>query len=383
MPNIVVTPGWNAVPAPGGVGAFKTSKGQKQFNKLIARLKAQRKELAKWQTFKQTYHDRLSGEYQPLARRLRDTRIGTAKLLDQALERKQLKKRERDMVWETLRGLLVVLLADEVDPELVALHDKYADVSFEDERAKQMNLMRDSALEDFGVDTGSYEGAETPEELAAWIAEQARQASKEPLADEAADEDTEVPQKGAKATARQAREDQVVEGGARSLREVFRKLVSELHPDREIDPTERARKTVLMQKVNRAYKGGDLFTLLEMQRSREREDAGVAAYAGLPEERLRHYNHVLERQSVRLREELVALVSPFEMAIGDALTRKITPEDVKRALEADIIEIKSVLRSVEMDQAHFKDLLRLKPSLANYREEVFIDGYQKGRRRRQ
>jgi hypothetical protein len=76
-------------------------------------------------------------------------------------------------------------------------------------------------------------------------------------------------------------------------------------------------------------------------------------------------------------------VSPFEMAIGDALTRKITPDDVRRALEADIVEIKGVLRTVEMDQAHFKDLLRLKPSLANYREEVFVDGYQKGRRRRQ
>ena len=354
----VIAPGWNAVPAPAVVGASKAAKGQKQFNKLIARLKVQRKELAKWQAFKQTYHDRLSGEYQPLARRLRDTRIGTAKLLDQALERKQLKKRERDMVWETLRGLLVVLLADEVDPELVALHDKYADVSFDAQRGKQMDLMRDSAMTDFGVDTEAYEGAETPEELAAWIAEQAREAPTKPPLDDA----------------KQAREEKVIEGGARSMREVFRKLVSELHPDREIDPAERARKTVLMQTVNKAYKGGDLFTLLEMRRGQERAGS---------EERFRHYNHVLERQSLRLRAELAALLSPFEMAIGEALSRKITPDDVKRALEADIIEIKSVLRTVEMDQAHFKDLLRLKPSLANYREEVFVDGYQKGRRRRQ
>jgi hypothetical protein len=406
MPNKVIAPGWSAVPVPKPIGSTKLTKGQKQFNKLLARLKAQRKELTKWQTFKQVYHDRLSGEYQPLARRLRETRIGTAKLLDQAMERKQLKKRERDMVWETLRGLLTVLLADEEDAELVTLHDKYADVSFHDQRQKQMDRMRESALEDFGVDADAYEGAETPEEFAAWIAEQARaMAAESPetdagaAADGAADADGDLDGegaeldaadgggpgagggKGAKKSARELRESQVAEGGLRSVREVFRKLVSELHPDRETNPVERARKTILMQKVNKAYKTGDLFTLLEMQRSLEREDA--ADYAGLPEERFKHYNHVLEQQSQRLRSELSALVSPFEIAIGDALTRKITPDDVKRALEADIIEIKGVLRTVEIDQAHFNTLLRLKPSLANYREEPFLDGYQKGRRRRQ
>ncbi len=375
MRNQAIDPGRSAVPVPTSMGSAKLTNGQKAFNKLIARLKAQRKELAKWQAFKLVYHDRLSGEYQPLARRLRETRIGTTKLLDQALERKQLKKRERDMVWETLRGLLVVLLADEENAELVALHDKYADVSFEEQRRKQMELMRDSAVEDFGVDVDAYDGAETPEELAVWIAEQARAAvPSEP-------EPAEAPEKSAKATAREAREERVVVGGARSLREVFRKLVSELHPDRETNPAERARKTVLMQKVNKAYKTGDLFTLLEMQRNSARSNSAV--YAAPSEDRFRHYNHVLEKQSKRLREELSALVSPFEIAIGDALTRKITPDDVKRALEADIIELKSVLRTVEMDQAHFKDLLRLKPSLANYRDEPFVDGHQKGRRRRQ
>lgn len=369
----VLAPGKSPVLVPRRLGSAKQTKGQKLFNKLLARLKAQRKELFRWQAFKQVYHDRLSGDYQPLARRLREQRIVTAKLLDQAMERKALKKRERDMVWETLRGLLVVLLADEEEAELIELHDKYAEVSFGDQRQQQMDLMRAAASKDFGVDVDGYAGAETPEDLATWIAEQARAAiAKEP--------EPEV-EKTAKVAAREAREELVVEGGTRSVREVFRKLVSELHPDREIDSTERARKTVLMQTVNKAYKSGDLFTLLEMQRGLDH--TGPEAYAELPEERFRHYNHVLETQSLRLRDELFALVSPFEIAIGDALTRKITPDDVRRALEADIIEIKSVLRTVEIDQSHFNDLLRLKPSLKPYQVEPFEDGYQKGRRRRQ
>jgi hypothetical protein len=385
MPIVMIAPGWHAVPLPKGAGSTKLTKGQKQFNKLVARLKAQRKELAKWQAFKRAYHDRLSGEYHPLSRRLREKRVITAKLLDHALERKALKKRERDKVWETLNGLLLVLLAEEEDVELVQLHDKYADVSFAEQRVSKMEEMREAATRDFGVDVDGYEGEESPEELAEWIAEQVRAAAKTPP-------EPEEQEKTAKEAARAAREEEIIEGGSRSVREVFRKLVSELHPDREIDPDERDRKTVLMQKVNQAYKTGDLFTLLEMQRSLERLESMVVD--GVAEERFRHYNHVLEKQSRRLADEFSALINPFEIAVGDALTRKITPDDVRRALEADIIEIKRVLRTVEMDITHFHELLRLKPSLKNYKPEPFEDAQwtmpdavresmSKGRRRRQ
>ena len=99
------------------------------------------------------------------------------------------------------------------------------------------------------------------------------------------------------------------------MREVFRKLVSELHPDRETDPVEYARKTEAMQRVNQAYKAGDLLALLEMQLRIEQIDP--AALAGLAEERLRHYIHVLEEQSRRLRDELAEFVAPFARMVDD------------------------------------------------------------------
>ena len=331
---------------------------------MLTRLKAQRKEIARWQAFKQVYHDRLSGEYQPLARRLRDRRIDTAKLLDHALERKALKKRERDKVWETLRGLLLTLLEDQEEAELVELHDKYADVSFAEQRRLRMKAMRSAASRDFGVDVDAYAGGESPDELRDWITDQVRAAAAEPeVAAEVQERGGREGGMGAKAAAREEREERVIEGGARSMREVFRKLVSELHPDRETDPAEHARKTDLMQKVNKAYKTGDLFTLLEMQRSRG--GPGDAPHAGLPEERFKHYNHVLEAQSQRLREDLSTLMAPFEIVVGDAVSRKITPDDVKRALETDIVDLKGVLRTVELDLAQFQDILQLKPALKN------------------
>ncbi len=48
----------------------------------------------------------------------------------------------------------------------------------------------------------------------------------------------------------------VTPGAARqaslSVREIFRKLASALHPDREADAAERERKTVLMKRVSQA-----------------------------------------------------------------------------------------------------------------------------------
>jgi len=96
--------------------------------------------------------------------------------------------------------------------------------------------------------------------------------------------------------------EQAAQGASRAMREVFRKLASELHPDREPDPDERVRKTVLMQRVNQAYAAGDLLALLELQLSIEQIDASTLA--GIAQDRLAHYNHVLEAQLQSLQDEL-------------------------------------------------------------------------------
>ncbi|WP_341888453.1 hypothetical protein [Variovorax sp. YR752] len=46
------------------------------------------------------------------------------------------------------------------------------------------------------------------------------------------------------------------------MRDIFRKLASALHPDRETDAQQRKVKTALMQKANQAYAANDLLALL-------------------------------------------------------------------------------------------------------------------------
>src|SRR5260370_34474944 len=50
-----------------------------------------------------------------------------------------------------------------------------------------------------------------------------------------------------------------------SIREVYRKLASALHPDREPDPQERERKTPLMPRANQPDGKNSLLQLLQLQ----------------------------------------------------------------------------------------------------------------------
>jgi curved DNA-binding protein CbpA len=70
------------------------------------------------------------------------------------------------------------------------------------------------------------------------------------------------------------------------VREIYRKLASALHPDRETDEREREAKTALMQRVNQACEAQDLLALLQLQLQIEQIDERHIANAG--EQRLKH-----------------------------------------------------------------------------------------------
>ena len=345
-------------------GSRALTPAQRKFNKLIERLTSQRQELARWQAFRPIYHQQLADHYQPVAVHLREKRIAMVRLLDRVMDGKALKARERAKVRDIIGQLISQVLAEAQDEELVRLYDKYADRSFAAEQEENLDLMRTLASEAFGVDVAAYAGGESPEELAHWLDEQVRAANPQRTRSRARN-------KTAKALAREAIQHEAAQGGTRAVREVFRKLASELHPDRESDPKEHARKTELMQRVNQAYKAGDLLALLELQLSIEQ--INPAALAGLADERLRHYIHVLEEQSRRLRDELSELVAPFLIAVSDVKLGKLSPATVQRALEDDIRDMRETVRAVEADLIRFQDVQQLKWSLQYYQIETSDD----------
>src|SRR5205823_1944963 len=95
-----------------------------------------------------------------------------------------------------------------------------------------------------------------------------------------------------------------------SIREDYRKLISALHPDRELDPAERERKNRLMQRANVAYDNRNLLELLELQLEIEQIDQSMINTPS--KSRLKHYNQVLTEQYKELRQEISEIEMSFK-----------------------------------------------------------------------
>jgi len=153
-----------------------------------------------------------------------------------------------------------------------------------------------------------------------------------------------------KSARQQAREDKLREEEQRvnqSLREIYRKLASALHPDRELDPEARARKTDLMQRVNQAYDKKDLLALLELQLKIEHIDQ--TALNNLSEERLGYFNKILKEQLRELEDQVFQISDGVMFNLGIDTYRQLSPASMMRELDADIARTRVHLRGIAAD----------------------------------
>jgi curved DNA-binding protein CbpA len=130
------------------------------------------------------------------------------------------------------------------------------------------------------------------------------------------------------------------------VREIYRRLATALHPDREPDAAKRERKTRLMQRANRAYESDDLLELLALQIEIGEIDA--RALASVPDERLRQYNKALREQMWSLEEQVRQHAWTYRRALG-IRSYRLTPEDADHALTAHVAEARGLRRTLERD----------------------------------
>jgi hypothetical protein len=158
-----------------------------------------------------------------------------------------------------------------------------------------------------------------------------------------------------------------------SLREIYRKLASALHPDRELDPAERERKTALMQRVNQAYDKKNLLQLLELQLEIEQLDR--ATINSLSEERLAHYNKILKEQLLELEDQVRYVDYDFRLRFGIDPFASLKPESLMRILEKDIVLARQALRDIESDVNATQSIASLKTLLKEMRRQQREDDF--------
>ena len=353
-------------------------KAQKEFQRLIGRIERCREQIKSWQAYSIRYNGRILKEVDPLRIEFRSAQRQMILLMDELLSRPQPAFRLRKVHRAKLRELLLTLtddvLADGADEEIQGLRERHTD----GEHPRGTERVESDALraileEAFGFELDAEADA-SPEEL---LRQAQRKAHEEAELSGAGGRRsrTQQPGRGGNGTdagstatdpARAGRGDGAKEAG-QSLRDVFRKLASALHPDREPDAGARERKTSLMQRVNQAYGAGDLLTLLNLQLEIEQIDA--THLSALPAARVAHYNQLLRGQLTELEAELRHQTEPYQVIMAAAGRRTFAPLDVDRQLSAHVAEQQNALRELRADLLAFRDPGRLRERLARFEPE--------------
>ncbi|MBN9411937.1 MAG: hypothetical protein J0H69_22560 [Burkholderiales bacterium] len=134
-----------------------------------------------------------------------------------------------------------------------------------------------------------------------------------------------------------------------SLREVYRRVASALHPDREPDPAARERKTALMQQTNRAYAAQDLLGLLELLNDANGNGRVPPAASLAP------YQALLAAQLAALQREVAAAAQAFCDEFGVEGGARLTPDKALAPLRAQAQQLRE---AIAWQRAALKDLPR-------------------------
>lgn len=347
-------------------GGPRLSPGQKTFNTLIKDLERKRASLLVWEQTNTSYQKKYVEELLPLKQRFCELQTTMVHNLDLAWRRPDLKKTEKQVISDLIIEIAGPILAESDDKaELKAIYNRHGRTDFDTEVAAELDNMKVMAEVLFGVDAND-DIVRSPDDLMQRIGEMfEQQAAAEYEAEARRDERQAKRKKSAKQLAAEARAQAEQMALSQSIREVYRKLAVALHPDRESDPQERARKTELMQRVNAAYNQRNLLQLLELQLELEHIDQ--SDLANISEDRLKHYNTILKEQLGDLKAELCEVEETFKLRFNLDPFRPITPGQVMRHLANDIASLRRCVGAIDRDLRVFADVKILKMWLKTVR----------------
>lgn len=350
---------YNSISISPDQGQPHLTKAQKAFNNLIKQVEKKRALLMAWETATPTFQQKYTRELAPLLEASTDMQVEMVHSLDRLNDKKGLSKTERSMIADLIFELASTLLAEREDEKLKALYNKYHHVDYDSQEAAELARMKGLFEEMTGFDLGDDVDLRSPED----VIRRAQAKLEEKLAQEVGTrqergEHKATRKKSAKQIAKEEKQQAEAQQIKLSIREVYRKLASALHPDRETDPQERERKTSLMQRVNQAYEKNNLLQLLELQLELEHIDQSHINNIG--EERLAHYNKILKEQLYELEDEVIRVEDDFSMRFGIDPYVQLSPATIMRLLAKDIVLAQQAIRDMKQELTDLQDIKKAK-----------------------
>lgn len=318
---------------------------QERFRFLLAEIdkaRAAEGELEKsFLKFRRDHSEKLA----PLRAALRGACRDTVLTLDRLLEQPGWSRVDRVALEDMLRGTAEALLeSNQADPDIKAIFDKHSGVSFDAIKQEELERLKEHA-EEMGFDLGDEENIRSEEDLMQRMYEElaAREEAQ-------GDDDNRAKRRAKGKSAAQKRSEDNAALAKQALRELYRKLASAVHPDREHDPAKREEKNALMQKINQAYAANDLMSLFEAQMAIAEIDADQIG--ALSSQRLKQYNKLLAEQLAGLKDKLKQMETSFCLDLGLQPLTGVTPAKLSRL-------IREQARSMRQEIARQQQLLNL------------------------
>ncbi len=324
---------------------------QQTFNRLIAKIEKVTQVLADHRRVADSHRVRHAARIEPLHQQQRKLNRGMVLFLHGRLQGKGWTRQQQNIMKEILCALALPFIEDG-DQEMLALHDQYSKSSFEEQQKAALAEAGAIMEEVLGIPPKGEDDFNSVDEM---LNETLRWAKE-------AEEQEQARQARRKPGKRQQKAEKAQQESQTTLREIYRKLASTLHPDREPDTAERARKTALMSEVNTAYGRRDLLALLQLQLRIEQID--LEAIGKLSVKKLDAMIAVLKDQAKSLEGDLLHAEDQIRMEFGlpwnspiNAATLSKHLNVLARTYESDIKEMQSDLWRIADDRV-FKHWLK-------------------------
>lgn len=347
-------------------GASTLSKAQKLFNKRIQQIEIKRKLLEAWQATISEYQAQYAKEVDPLTEQLNRHKKEMVILLDKACSDKRVTKTEKAKISHFVRSISSELISEYGYTDLKEIYNRHSESDIDANEGDDQGLMKLMFENILGVSLGEDFKAGSTEEMMGHIGEKI----KEKIVQEKEDSQKKAEQKpkrkkSAAAIAKEAKAQEEAKNISQSVREVYRKLASVLHPDLEQDAVERERKTEMMKRANILYGNKDLLGLLELQLEIEQIDQHKIDT--ISEERLTYYNKVLAEQYAELCDEIQRTEMSFCFRFNMPPIFSLSPDTVIHRLKNDIKDLKSSIDEILNDLVSFQDVKNIKSWLKKIR----------------
>ena len=326
------------------------SSQQKKLNRLIEQIEQQKLQLAVWQKAQAEIQQQARKTLVPIYTELHNILFQQLEQLWNSLQSYEFSKADIAQLDDKIKNLATILKSSQVLSEQQKLkviqinhfYQQYAEHNQAKKNKKKATIESHDPTETYDQNL-DYEQAEVDLDGYEYDTQQ-----------------HEVEREQHRLNRQKQKREQAQKMAEQSLKTVYLKIASIIHPDREQDERLKVEKTEMLQHANAAYEQQDLFYLLKLQIQVEQNRS--VTQKGLSNEQVKFYKLALEAQKQQLDGQIDDIIESLNWtkqakSKAQKFLNPIQIADMYKKLEADCVELK---QQVKWEKERLKYMGKLK-----------------------